>query len=500
MTVDDISGAGATPHAAQRSDAANSALGILRALAIAAGVICAILFIVIGLAYGLQMYADGSIFSYAVAVQDAWAFHWHNISARATVYLFAMLPAELFVALTKNPHGGIALYGFLFFASPLVGLLATYALDRSPRRIFFSFGCGSTALLCPLVFGFPTEVWMAHALFWPTLAACHFSRGGIGGTLLIFVLMLALVFSHAGALIFAFAIVASLWLRGPRDAAFQRTGGALLVALLIWLIVKVALPPDDYISAVLASAALHVFDPSVFEGDLMLLIGGALASFGLIVVLLRRLYLPTAPVTILAAIVVALSLAVYWLWFDRALHGTNRYFLRTVILIGTPALGLLAAAYLAGPSNWFIRTVPLLPQLLAALKSGALVRAAIAAFALVMLIHAVETAKFVRAWSGYKDAVRALAMGAAADPALGDPRFVSSARIGAGVNRLAWASTTPYLSVLLAPDLVPARLVVDPAAQYFWLSCDTATANLDAERAVPAESRKLIAILACLHR
>jgi hypothetical protein len=46
----------------------------------------------------------------------------------------------------------------------------------------------------------------------------------------------------------------------------------------------------------------------------------------------------------------------------------------------------------------------------------------------------------------------------------------------------------------------PARLVVDPAANYFWLSCETATANLQADRAVPAASRRLVGIHACLHR
>jgi hypothetical protein len=54
-----------------------------------------------------------------------------------------------------------------------------------------------------------------------------------------------------------------------------------------------------------------------------------------------------------------------------------------------------------------------------------------------MLVHAVETAKFVAAWMNYQAAVRGLATGAASDPALGDPRFVSSQGVSAGLNRLA---------------------------------------------------------------
>ena len=95
--------------------------------------------------------------------------------------------------------------------------------------------------------------------------------------------------------------------------------------------------------------------------------------------------------------------------------------------------------------------------------------------------------------------MRALAPARASDPALGDPRFVSSDRIGADLNRLSWFSTTQYLSVIVA-NFAPTRLVVDPASNYFWLSCETATKNYNAERAVPRETRGLVRTYACLHR
>ena len=119
---------------------------------------------------------------------------------------------------------------------------------------------------------------------------------------------------------------------------------------------------------------------------------------------------------------------------------------------------------------------------------------------LVMLVHAVETGKFVDAWTGYKAAVRTLATGQASDPKLGGRSFVSAARIQPGLNRLSWSSTTPYLSVLVAPRLAPTRLVVDPDANYFWTSCQTAKANEAAPRAVPMASRRLLRTLECLHR
>ena len=91
-------------------------------------------------------------------------------------------------------------------------------------------------------------------------------------------------------------------------------------------------------------------------------------------------------------------------------------------------------------------------------------------------------------------------MGPASDPGLGNPRFVSSERLGADLNRLSWSSTTHFLSVLVAPNFTPARLVVDPTAGYFWLTCAQASASEKASLSIPVESRRLIRLHACLHR
>jgi hypothetical protein len=122
-----------------------------------------------------------------------------------------------------------------------------------------------------------------------------------------------------------------------------------------------------------------------------------------------------------------------------------------------------------------------------------------AAFMLLTLVHVVETGKFVAAWTDYRAAVTTLATGDQSDPALGDPRFVSSERIVSHLTRLAWFSTTPYLSVIVA-DFMPSRLVIDPTGNYFWLSCATATANDKTARMVPEQGRDLLRIYSCLHR
>ena len=189
----------------------------LSRLAIAAGVGASILFIVVGVAARLQMFGDGSIFSYAVAAQDAWAFHWHNLSGRLFVYLYAYVPAEAVVALTGSANAGIMAYGLLFFAAPLLGLLLTFTADGSKGRVLFTYACLSTAALCPLVYGAPTEMWMAHSLFWPTLALCLYGPLHTRGHAVVFAALLALIFTHEGAVVFAGVILLAVFLRGWRQ-------------------------------------------------------------------------------------------------------------------------------------------------------------------------------------------------------------------------------------------------------------------------------------------
>src|SRR6266436_921330 len=223
----------------------------LRFLIVGAGLGWSVAFPVIALFYQLELYGDGAMFSYAVAVRDVWAFHWHNISGRTSVFLLTLLPAEALVRVTGNPSAGIIAYGLLFYLSPLMGLAMAYAADRSPGRIIFVYACASTALLCPLIFGFPTEMWLAHAVFWPALAVSHYAKRTVVATAFVFVLVLALAFTHEGALVLAFAIIATLAPRGLRDATFLRAAAILVVVLAMSAAAKILMPPDEYYAGVL---------------------------------------------------------------------------------------------------------------------------------------------------------------------------------------------------------------------------------------------------------
>jgi hypothetical protein len=487
----------AGPEGGTRSrSATRSNSDVLRALVIATGLCWSVAFVVLALCYELELYADGAMFSYAVAVQDVWAFHWHNIAGRLSVYVLSLWPAEIYVGLSGNPGTGIVVYGLLFYLAPLIGLIGTFAADRSHRRIIFVYACCSTALLCPLVFGFPTEMCLAHALFWPALAVSHYAKRTVIGTALVFVMMLALAFTHEGALVLAFAIVATLAPRGWRDALFLRAAAVLVVVLAISAAAKIMIPPDEYYAGVLVRAALHFFDPAIFQVGIVLLLLATLALYGGIYLVLSRLA-PERAYLHAAAIMIAI-LAIYWLWFDHTIHASSRYYLRTALVIVTPLFGALAALGAMSGDRRLALPFSSLQQSVTALQKRA-ARPLAAAFMLLTLVHVVETAKFVAAWTDYRAAVATLATGDQSDPALGDPRFVSSQRIASNLNRLAWFSTTPYLSVIVA-DFMPGRLVIDPVGNYFWLSCATATANDKAARMVPQQGRDLVRIYSCLHR
>jgi hypothetical protein len=470
----------------------------LRKLAITAGICSSVLFIVVGLSSELQMYGDGSIFSYAVAAQDAWAFHWHNISGRLFTYVFSYIPAEAAVTLTGSAKAGISVYGLLFFSGPLIGLLATFAADRTAGRVIFSYACFSTACLCPLVFGAPTEMWMAHAVFWPALAICLCAPANARGMAGVFVILLALVFTHEGAIVLAAAILFALYLRGWRDANFVRAVAALFAAMAIWLVVKMTIRPDDYIAGVLDAAAFRFIDIRNMAEPALLSLLAALAGYSLAFALLNRLAPGRAH--IYAGLACAVALCVYWLWFDRSLLTEARYNLRTALLIATPVLGVLATVHAMPRRERERSPLPRFAPMAEVIERTLNPQLITGAILLTMLVYAVETSKFVSAWVDYKAAVRALATGTASDPDLGDPDFVSSKRIGASLNRLSWNSTTPFLSVLVAPQLKPTRLVVDPDAGYFWLSCKTATTSEQTSAAIPAVGRRLVRLHACLHR
>jgi hypothetical protein len=468
---------------------------LFRQLVIATGLCWSVAFVFVALSYQLELYGDGAMFSYAVAVRDVWTFHWRNISGRTSVFLLTLLPAESLVAITGEPWVGIIAYGFLFYVAPLLGLAATCAADRSPGRSIFLYACGSTALLCPLIFGFPTEMWLAHAIFWPTLALSHYARPTIPGAALVFAAWLLLAFTHEGAFVLLLAVLATLTPRGFRSMQLRRGVANLLMIALLAVASKVFFPPDEYYVDAFVRAALHFFDPATFSVTVVVELLAAIvvytAMLGLISIWLSK------RACILALAILLVFLCIFWLRFDHSVNASSRYYLRTVLVIATPLLGVVAAFAAMTQEGVVGNPLARLQHVFVSPRRGMCALASIL-FA-VTFIHVVETGKFVAAWSRYRTAIATLAMGQDSDPALGDPRFVSSKRVPPDLVPLEWFSTIPYLSAILA-NFRPNRLVIDPAGNYFWLSCATATHSMERQLVVPLHARELVRTYSCLHR
>lgn len=464
---------------------------LLRKLATIAGFVCATLFFAVGLFYRFQLYGDASIFSYAIAVQDSWAFHWHNISNRSTVYLYAHVPAEFYVRLTGDARGAIQIYGFLFYSAQLIGLLLTYALDRTAGRIILVFACVSSMVICPLIFGSPTEMWIAHACFWPALAAAHCTEQR-WTWIAAFATFLPLSFTHEGALIFVTAILATILLRKHEWPRFWQCLAAKAAVLCVWIFVRIILPPDNYTGKVLSAAALNVFNPEILLDRILILVVVTVSGFLLLLFFLRSVRLPYA-IEFSFGMVLA-ALAAYWILGSHELHADDRYDLRTAVIVVTPALTILAICNaFADQLNRASKIVYSFPRA-AFLACGA--RALAASLLLILVVHGAETARFAAAWRDHLDMITRLVSESSR------AKFVEVDPEVPEYDELPWFSTLPYLSVLVAPDFKPARLAIDPRSDYFWISCATATANVRkaGERGIPAQSRELIRDYTCRNR
>jgi hypothetical protein len=466
--------------------------------AILAGLVVAVAIPVLTFLFRFNLFADGAIFSYSVAAADGWRFHWVNIANRIAVFLIAHLPAQAIGLSTGEPDLAIGIYTALFYSAPLAGLVLTIRLDTAPSRAFAVAASLGTVLFLPFVVPFPSELVFTHALFFPALALAMSERGGRSRFAGLIVLMTGLANSHEGGAVCAICVLAATLFAGPGRGAVLRALVAFTVAAAVWLTLRLSLPPGDYVSGVLALAAWRMIQVESVLSRAMnwALLAGAV---GLLSGLVLHAWLGRAGVWT-AGLAVSAGLMAAWFLLDPPAHAVDRYNMRLVLLVGDGLLAGMATLFVArqgGRAGWLFRFEP-------AWTGPVVARLAVTAGAAVvplLVLHAGETVRFAGAWETYLTRVERIATGEdiVTDYA-GDPSFASSARIADGRDNVAWNSTTPYLSVLLAPQFLPRRLVVDPTTGYWWMDCATARASRDRELGLPRRARALIAAYACKHR
>ena len=92
---------------------------------------------------------------------------------------------------------------------------------------------------------------------------------------------------------------------------------------MVWLAVKIILPPDEYFADALLRAALHFFDPGIFQTDIALLLLATILGYVIAYLAFSRIVPRKAHLCAGAALV--LALAIYWLCCDQSVHGQVRF-------------------------------------------------------------------------------------------------------------------------------------------------------------------------------
>lgn len=455
------------------------------------------------LSTGVQLFADGGFFAFAFLTGDPWGAHFANIPARATAFLVTIVPPYL-VARVADPAHAIRLYGLIFGLLPLAGFAATWAIAGNRRILLF---CAlSTIVVLPASVFFPSETLVTHALFWPLFAFLCVNRAA--AALPVFLLMLALAFSHEGGMGLLVLLVVFL-------AAGGRAGrvviGASLAVLLSWVAVKLLVPPVHGATRdALFFNMLGVANPVGIIRPLSVAILAGVASAWWLLRRepadeppLRRLLVVVGLALIPSAAILAAADLAFVGRHDNLLVG--RYNFRT-LLLGSLALFLIVLTVLSLPGER--RPAPV--RRLVAWVTARARRAPALIFATMLVAgacHVMDGVNFLASWRAYAQEIRSVARGGAA-PLPAYAAILSRDARGAPERlqrpgrawTMSWDWTDPFLSVVLALPEPAQALVYRPAETYAPLSC---AMMRDADRTavrMPAESYALLLRYMCEHR
>ncbi|MCK8784429.1 hypothetical protein M0638_08560 [Roseomonas sp. NAR14] len=463
------------------------------------------------LGWHLEAYADGSYFSFALLARQSWDYVWSNFPGRLSTFLLCVEPAAAWLALTGDDAGALRLYGMLFGAMPLLGLLASLAVLPRHARGELLWPAVSFLVFGLLTLGFPTETWLTQSAFWPLLFAIrHLPEHPAGrrGHLAALVLLGAVyVFSHE-AMVLGLPLLALAALRlrgGPGGRRLLATVAAVFAALLLaWVAVKVGLrPPNAETTERVAANQFSLLMPKAQLTNPLLQKAGIVLALLVPAWLLWPRFLQTsrarrAAILSVAAAVLAAALVAAW-----GLYGPHRYAARAVVLFATPALGLLCLLTRLDTGE--------------ALPAGDRPRVRFDAWpylpvvVLALVLHLGEGAKFLREWARFSALLGAVADGRApleGQPSLGLlPEGEPPPPAGPGQGfpgrdtpwQLSWNWTLPFNSFLVAEGFAPRQIVHNRYARYDPVSCDQLRALAVAGTGLGEHGLRLLRDYACAH-
>ncbi len=428
----------------------------------------------------VMLHGDGAYFVFALALEDAWALKWRDISARASIYLFTVLPTYwISQAADLSPLDIAKLNGFIFYAVPALQYAVAAAIVWRSHPEYLVFPVVQYALSTSLGYGFPSEILLAPGFLWIALFLVLTNRVWSVWFAAAFA---ALVFCHElalpAALITAGLALTKLYEGGGKTIYTPKfvimslfLGGAFGTFILIQVFGG---------AAGSSSNIIYVFDPRrVLNNPSMWLVFALTAATALTVHRIGRPAGPrwVVPVLIIAAALLPLVLqsTATTLDFEQGRYDSTRtvvggfMFLLTAVF----AASLLHSAEPASRSFHTNRFT------------------VFCALAVALAVTTGSAAAFLRDWSY---AQRGLAKAVTPSETANTPIFIPyqqarafmTARERRAMDRIDFHWALPYRSIVLADTKLPSRIVYSEHTDYQGACRELASVNVTGTVLSPA--------------
>jgi hypothetical protein len=439
---------------------------------------------VLYVALDLSLYADGSLFAFALATGEPWSTFWANLPTRVTSFLVTGGLPYLVAEATGSFRWTLWTYSAAVAAVPVMGLLATRALDPWRGLLTSCCACSTVAVVLFVVF-FPTEIWVTHAMFWPTLGYAISGRGR-SYPFILPVLLAAFALTHEAALILLpmLMFIAAAHRSGGKQIAVMIM--AFVVALAAWASVKTLLPiPHEATRLAVENNGLRLFNPGYLFNNLSLSIAISLLCFSLIERAIKVKSRLTDALALLSAL--ALVIACLLVLPDAVHRDETRYSSRLIVFLFLVSFSLILSflslrrfeglcavlklGWLARSSAWLFAWLQG--------REPALWRSILALALIAGTAHLFEAAMFAQRWSLLQNGIE---MAGKEGPGPGGDQYglppgavrLRPAQAQAGPQwRLAWDWALPF-HALAVSELRGGRYLIysdTQHAQYLPLQC-----------------------------
>jgi len=292
----------------------------------------------LALATDQMLWGDGSLFAYVAGLDDPWSLFWRDFPARLGGGLISTLPAWVAGRLGVEAEGISFIYQATWLALPLAGLGWAWRLLPADDKDWIAPAVLFWAAVVMTSFTFPTELWVAAALFWPVLFALLTPDGRAARLTRLGVTPL-MIFTHETVVLLVPVLLFAAWrpwrpMPGREQALFSAV--LLISAAAMGTVALTVAPTNPLQLHAISGNAGHFLSPVAFLQMPLLSGGGAVLALFLLSALL-----PERRTVENLAMVAALLLAVLcYAALTGQAYPFAHYFARVGIAVLLPAFAL----------------------------------------------------------------------------------------------------------------------------------------------------------------